>query len=54
MLVSDLRIYPIKSLGGISVPEALVNEKASGTTAGSCLLRQRVILSPSGLTTTWR
>jgi uncharacterized protein YcbX len=42
MTVSDLRIYPIKSLGGISVPEAIVDEK------GFQYDRRFMLITPSG------
>lgn len=42
MIVSDLRIYPIKSLGGISVPEAIVDEK------GFQYDRRFMLVTPSG------
>ncbi|MDB5239703.1 MAG: oxidoreductase [Spirosoma sp.] len=42
MIVSDLRIYPIKSLGGISVSEAFVDEK------GFRYDRRFMLVTPSG------
>lgn len=42
MILSDLRIYPIKSLGGISVSEAIVDEK------GFRYDRRFMLVTPSG------
>jgi uncharacterized protein len=42
MILSDLRIYPIKSLGGMSVPEAIVDEK------GFRYDRRFMLVTPSG------
>lgn len=42
LTLSDLRIYPIKSLGGISVPEAIVDEK------GFRYDRRFMLVTPAG------
>ena len=42
LTLSDLRIYPIKSLGGISVPEAVIEEK------GFRHDRRFMLVTPSG------
>ena len=42
MILSELRIYPIKSLGGISVPEAVVDEK------GLRYDRRFMLVTPAG------
>ena len=48
MTLSDLYIYPIKSLGGISVPEAIVDEK------GFRYDRRFMLVTPSGTFMTQR